>query len=287
MADDELANLLLKIAARDHGVEVAIDILCMRFHRSDKEPEKYSRSLIAASQHVLSMLNLQVRLEHRGGVDDYNISRVIGVCFRGTDGQPAAFVFCQRLKASLDQCHAYVTDFAETLKALAHLQPAAFLDVFFGEDEDERVGARRAFQNDLEGLVNPLDQISGENVLLWCEQDPGQRYARMTGSIRTFVSAGDEKKLTLNPLIILFLERAPDVAAVLERLWDAYHPRAWSGSLANLLQLRAGTVPALFDYANSEIAAWARSKHTYLQEAIRAERIREDESHRERNERFE
>src|SRR5205814_3215769 len=52
--DDELAGLLKKMLLKEKGVDVAIEILRMRFHGRNKESPKISDTLIVVTRNVLT-----------------------------------------------------------------------------------------------------------------------------------------------------------------------------------------------------------------------------------------
>ena len=63
ISDDDLAGLLKKILLKEGGVNVALDILQMRFHGKEKETSKYSDDLIAVAQDVMTGIFLRERTE--------------------------------------------------------------------------------------------------------------------------------------------------------------------------------------------------------------------------------
>jgi hypothetical protein len=285
ISDAELAGLLKKILSKEDGLGVTIEILQMRFHgRNDKSP-KVSNSLIAVAQDVLLTYSFDKKLRSHGNRDD-DLAEMARISLSGKDGIPVATQVAQKLANAIMAQRVYAFDYPRLLDSLAQVQPIVFLDVFIRDNTDNNQ-RNSMFSYDLVRRGSPLNQIPDEKLLSWCENDPDVRYPLIAPVIQAFTKSSETGKLAWKPVVHTIFERAPDLDAILEHLARAIWPTSWSGSLADILRDRAVLFEELYEHDNGKIRAWAKAQYSHLQESIRKEREREDQRHRERNERFE
>ena len=159
--------------------------------------------------------------------------------------------------------------------------------MFLEGDDVEDYQRRRMFIDDFERNENPLSQISDDELLSWYEKDPSSRYPLVASAMKAFKKSGETGKYEWKPFVYTVFDKAPVLEDVLEHLADALRPMSWSGSLADILQRRIVLYQSLYEHDNEEVVAWAKSRHTKLQEEIRKEREREDQQDSGRNESFE
>ena len=284
--DDDLAVLLRKILSRDEGIGVVIDILKMRFHKSKEESPEYSGMLIAVARDVLSMYSFP---DNRGrdNSPDYDLLQIARICLKGQEGTDTAKETCQHLVEAISENRIYAYDYPRLLNLIANTQPIVFLDVFLGDEGIKDYQRRWLFDDDFERHTNPLNQISDNDLISWCDNDPEDRYPIIASAIQAFSESEKTSKLEWKPIVYSIFEKAPDLRVVLERFANDIRPRGWSGSLADILQKRSNLFHSLYQHDNSEIRAWARSRYSALQETIKRERELEEHGNRARNESFE
>jgi hypothetical protein len=286
ISDDALAELLRKIAAKNDGIAVSIEILYMRFRRPNSDPAEYSEDLISTGRDLLSNYKFPDERRRDYNSDDY-LSRITEKCLKGEVAAAAATSLTQNLADAIAENRISYFYYPRLLNSLSRLQPISFLNVFLGGNSIECYHRSRMFSNDFEMHENPLDAISDEVIISWCDEDPGHRYPVIAGTIQGFNESVDPDELEWKPVVYSILERAPDLNSVLEEIGSTIWPTSWSGSLSEILQRRSVLLRKLFQHDNIEITAWARKMHTVLQESITKEREREDSRGRERDERFE
>jgi hypothetical protein len=134
---------------------------------------------------------------------------------------------------------------------------------------------------------NPLNQISDDDLISWCDNEPKDRYPLIASAIQAFSESAETSGLAWKRIVYSIFEKAPDLNVVLNHLANSIWPTSWSGSRADVLQKRSVLFQSLYQHANVEISAWARSQYSVLQEAIKKERQWEEHNDRERNESFE
>lgn len=286
IGDDDLAELLKKILSKEEGIGVVIEILTMRFHRPKEEFLEYSRSLIAVARDVLSMYSFP---DERGKHNnlDYDMTQIARICLNGHEGINSATEICQHLAEAIIDDRIYAFDYPGLLNSLARTQPFVFLDVFLGNDGIKDYQRRRMFSDAFEKRDNPLNQISDDDLISWCENEPENRYPLIASAIQAFSESAETSGLAWKPIVYSIFEKAPDLGGVLKHLADAISPTSWSGSLADILQKRSVLFQSLYQHDNAEIRAWARGQYSALQETIKRGREWEERHNRERNESFE
>lgn len=286
ISDDDLADLLKEILSKEEGIEVVIEILTMRFHGPKKEFTEYSRKILAIAREALSIYPFPDKGERHNNLD-HSLAQIAHICLNGKEGICAATQICQHLAdASADYCM-YAFHYPDLLKRIAITQPFVFLDVFLGNDNIKDYNRRRMFRNDLERSKNPLNQISGDDLISWCDNDPKNRYPIITSAIQAFSEPPEINGFEWKPIVYSIFEKSPDLDVVLEQLSDMIRPTAWSGSRADILQKRSVLFQSLFQHDNAKIRAWARGKYAALQETIKREREWEESHNHRRNESFE
>lgn len=286
ISDDDLAKLLLHILSKQGGLAVAVKILNLRFH-GNADARQHSSNLIDASREVLSLYPFP---NERGRRDnqDYELNQIASVVIIGKGGSSAALKLCENIIDAVVKNKIYSFDYPELFNTIARLQPRVFLDQFIGNEKVENYHRKRIFENGIdERHDNPLKQISEEELVSWCDEDPVRRYPLAASVVQAFSKAGEPEQYEWKPVVHSLLEKAPNVGEVLESIAGFLYPSSWSGSLADALQRRAVLLEKLFAHENTEIGAWARSQYRTLQEAIKGERECEESRNRDRNESFE
>lgn len=284
--DDDLAELLAKILNKDNGVDVATEILQMRFHRSNEDPGKYSNALTTVAGKTLSIYRFDQKQRH-GGSKDYALASIAAISLRSAGGAGAARTLAKNLADAIVAHQAYSFDYTILLNTVAELQPKIFLDEFLGREDMEKYQRQRLFSDDLEGRENPMRQIPDDIVISWCEGEPSSRYSNVMLAVEVFRESSKTDKLEWRPIVEVILKRAQDLETVLDQLGRTLRPSSWSGSLAEILEHRSVLLRDLCEHDNAEVASWARRQYARFQEGIVKEREMEGRRDRDRNESFE
>ncbi len=285
ISDDGLADLLGKILSKEGGISVAIEILKMRFHGS-REESAYSLSLLAVARDVLSIYPFPDGRNRNNNLD-YDLAQIANICLNGDEGKNAAAAICRHLVEAITDNRVYAFDHPDLLNSLARAQPLVFLDVFLGNNGIGNYQRRRMFSDDFERRNNPINQISDNDLIFWCNSDPKNRFPLIASAIQAFSVSTETGELAWKPIVNSIFEKAPDLAAILECFADAIRPTSWDDSLAEILQKRSVLFQCLFQHDNEEIRAWARRQYQALQEAIKREQESEARQDREMNQSFE
>jgi hypothetical protein len=126
----------------------------------------------------------------------------------------------------------------DLLQGLLKVQPHAVLDeLFSGSDKDQR-GVIRAIESMTRSRKNPLDAVSDEEVLSWCNEQPKTRFRLIAQVCRLFGAAKESEPEQWQPLAAKLIHQAPDGVSIVEIVGRRVRPSSWTGSLARSLESR-------------------------------------------------
>jgi hypothetical protein len=284
--DKELSKLLQKILSKNRGVDIVLKILGMRLHKRGGEPLENSEHLSGVAKALLSSYNFdEVQREQFGF--DYLLPQLASKFLKGKNCVDAARKLCKNLARARNSHLVRPGGYSKLLSILAQNFPQIFLDTFMESPASEFNLVRRFFRREIEEGENPLNKISDNKLLSWCELNSPKRYSSVIRAIDVFRHSETKGHLEWEPIVYSILERAPDLSAILEILADSIQPSSYSGSLAEILARRAVLFQEFCEHENPKIKTWARTQHSLLQESIRKAREGEEHEARKRNESFE
>jgi len=288
ISDDQLVALLRKILTKEGGVDVAIEILNMRFHGKDRETTGEDPAIMQIARETLLIWTQTVNEHDRITREyDYKLSSMANRCLNTPASRKEALaIMCGFVEAN-KQKRLYSFAYPSLIASFARTQPDIFLDEFLVSLDDDRYEQRWIFTTDPDEDKNPLEAIDEDVILSWCQADPGVRYPILASSINPLQNATTNEGLQVRPIVYSMIDNAPDVEVVLDRLAERIWPMSWSGSRADVLARRGVLFQELFTHDNSIVRTWARAQHAKLQHAVQAERDSEDREYRQRHERFE
>lgn len=286
IGDDDLANLMRRILSKEEGISIVIEILGMRFHKSEKESHLHSDALLTVARTVLSSFSFP-RNEKQYPSLDYKLALIANVCLLGPEGIKTAEEICLHLSDAINNYRIYPNEYSMLLSSLACTQPIVFLNVFIRGDEKHNFRQIGMFSDASSSPGNPLNNISEDHLVSWCEFSPSIRYPLIISAIPVFSETSNSGELTWSPFIFTMFEKAPDLDIILERLADAIMPEVWSGSRANLLQKRSNLLKTLQLHENTKIRSWAIYQHSNLEATIQKLRKFEMQERSESDESFE
>jgi len=285
--NDGLEKILRKILAKEGGVSVVLGILSMRIVTGEKETEGlHSEGIIDVARTALCMHPFDSGKDQDEN-GDHNLAEIAKVCFRNSDGKPAAEVVCARIADAVAQNQIYSFHYPALFNAIAEAQPIAFLDAFLGGSSISAHQRRRVFSDSLGLGKNPLRCISDNTLLLWCETDPVHRYPALLSVVQVISNAAPPEEPDWLPIVYSILERTSDLKAALDSLGDSVRLTTWRNSRTEVLERSAAVFKRLYDHDSTEVRSWAKTQHDRLREFAVTERERVSDQSRYRNETFE
>jgi hypothetical protein len=255
--DDDLAGLLKNILSKDDGFSVAIDILKMRFFGERNKSHEYSEKLLEVGRDILSMYQFSKRYGKSQG-HDYELAQIANVCLAGDGGVHAAKKICKNYIQNIIDDLIYIHHYSQLFDTIAITQPFVLLDEFLGNSKVLDYMRRGIFDVANDRKDNPLNFISDDDIISWCETDPQNRYPLISKSIQCFKKSDENDEFELRPIVNSILENAPELGVVLDNLTVSFKPSSWSGSRAEIMQKRSDVLKKLFDHENEEVRALAK-----------------------------
>lgn len=290
--DSEFANLLSAINALEKGYLSTIKLLRVRFsNAADKD--------YRPSEDIRAMARATIRkfvAEHQSAVQrapEYELDEILtlglGAAAPADEVQEIIEIVCE----GIETCRLYAFDITHVIAALVKNHPEILLQAVFERGEEgqhiasllfrERVGSENASLNEA-----PLDR-----VMAWCGDDQ-ERIQKVAGIVHSYTACGlaessedHPKRMVLSDHIKSLFAAATDKHAMIETIFEDINPSSWSGSRANIMEIRSRAFEELLDDPDAEVQAWVRTKLAILKQAIHTERGREAAEHNRREQRFE
>lgn len=281
LTGSDLKDLLVLIADKQDGFDVALEILSMHLYLDQSAKREHDPVLLEAGRELMH----RVKFKKGRDRDDYNLATLARACLRGGEGGPVASTVAKRLKRAVEHYESYAFQNDQLLKSLLDVQPTAVLDALFAHDGDS--GAIELFDHLGSHRPNPADAITCDTLIDWCRSGPETRYSLMASIVAFARSAGESGPRVWSEQAKALLANAPDPRAVLTIFVERFKPMSWSGSRAAIVEANSH----LLDLLDVEIEIQLRSyimdvRNHLLLEASR-QRQYEKEYDQQKDERFE
>ncbi len=279
----DLKDLLLLIADKTDGFEVAVEVLHMQFHSDHSAQRSHEPAVLEAGQKLLQ----GVRFKESNHRSDYHLASVVRACLTDKGAGPIAAEVARRLRRAVARYETQASNNDNLLKALLSAQPTAVLDALFkGDDGDQRSGIK-IFGYLREHRSNPADVLLCEDLVAWCNRDREHRYA-LAAAFVTFARRAEESgPLVWSEQASALLINAPDPRCVLAVFVERFRPNSWSGSRAALMEANTNLLNILEFDATSELILFVAETKDRLTREIAIERQLETKRDQARDERFE
>lgn len=281
--DNALCELLRLISSQPEGIVIAVDIFRMRLHGFTENAE-ISDSLISVGQELL--LNHPFSREINKGHLDYNLAKIIKVCFAGESSKQNAGKLCSILIDAFENNDIYPWHCSNILESLAIVQPMMFLDAFLREDiANSRI--YDVFASGVRSRPNPMTFINDNLIIAWCDVNPIIRYPIVAKVITHYQKSVEGNTLEWTSVALRLLLNSPNPLLILNEFKSVFRPNSWSGSLSETMQKRLCLISELKKHSNLSISGWACIEERELEEEIRSRRKNELKQESNLNERFE
>lgn len=283
--DDDLAGLLEEILQKENGYFPAAEILKMRFHQK-KDPSLHSSKLLSVARATLAACDFS---GGRRGHDlmDYDLGEIATVCLSEKGHAKEVKEICDNLYEAIVANRVYGSSLKKYMATLSEKQPLIFLESFLGNKEVSDFKRSRIFSSNFERGENPLNRISDQTLIDWCDEDPESRYPLIADALQPFEKCSETGNMVWRKVVYSLLEKAPDLKSILDNLTGSIRPGGWSGSLADILQTRLTLFEELKDHPNEEVRSWSKGQLSSLRREIEDIREWEDKRNRDINESFE
>lgn len=290
--DEELAGLLTEINKLDRGYTSTIRIMSMRLHEKEKNAYTPSTKLCTVARAAILRL-VSAHREELSQARLHRINSVLEEAFNTSAPESEVKEVIDLLCAGIRDYRLYALDLTEVITVLVSKYPEWLLDAMFDGSEKEETLAFLLFRDRMFREGGTLNDAPLDRVLAWCGNDQ-ERITKVAKSVRVYSAHGANDALDENPKRVVLSTHikslftvAQDKLAMIEVIFKNSRPGSWSGSLADILEVRAKAFAELLEHPAPEIQALVRTKLTLFEQRIRDEREREAAEHNEREQRFE
>lgn len=292
ISDSDLAALLTEINALDRGYLSTIQILSMRLFVNERHEYTPSDELRTVAREAIRRL-LSVHRDESKQVQLHQMDRVLEEAFSPSAPESEIREIIGLLCEGIGTYRLYAFELTPVVTALIKKYPELLLDAVFDDNENERALAFLLFKERASREEPTLNDAPLDRVLAWCGNDQ-ERITKVAEAVHAYCTSGpndasDEnpKRMVLSEHIKSLLKAATDKLAIVETIFKGIRPGSWSGSLADIFEIRSKAFAELLDYPDSDVQVFVRTKLSQLEQRIRRERESEAAEHNEREQRFE
>jgi hypothetical protein len=290
--DGELSELLAILNRLDNGLYTTLDILERRFWVGKGSTYVPSEELLSvgreAIRNLLSGEREQVELSRIRGT-----KRIVDQCLSASAPEQEIREIVKLLCDGVDAFRFYSFDLDFIITTLTSNFPEIVLsEVFTGGDRERRL-IHHLFRDRLSRSSPSLNSAPVDRLIAWC-QDDQNRIARVATAVCAYSAAEASdvplehpKRVVLSEPIKAFLEAAVDKQDIVNTMFSGIQPMSWSGSRADIMEIRARAFAELLEHPLPEVRDLATKKFEQVERAVRLEREREAQEHGRREQRFE
>ena len=286
--ETDVQDLMLKMLDKPDGARIVVEGLAKRLHTSNVDKSIPISGLKRFGLRATVALLRHVANYHDGSLAYYDLSVVLASCldeaeFPGeTDEIFDLYLKC--LKTWGGQVHGI----EEAVIVLAEKATFRFLDtVFFGPgiEDAHRYGVFHGIFDE----KNPLSGVCVERLLAWCRRGNFQeRLVMISEAICPFEKGPGSDGVALSQKAHAIIDAAQDASKVLRNFgFSVRHSGGAEWSLANIIAKRRQAFETLLKHGRPDIRAAAETQIAEIKRREEQERRYEQESDRQREQRFE
>ncbi|WMY76431.1 hypothetical protein RHD99_11110 [Buttiauxella selenatireducens] len=274
------------LLSKPNGEDVVLEALSMRLPDKEEAVDTLGHDLRLVGLRA-AILKFQRDDNDSGNGTDYNMARVVSCVLRFDGHETEKLEWLNTIFSIVDKHYGNIYSFENSIGITAALMPEEFLNrIFEGTAEQQR---RRLNFIRYDGLSeSPLVKIDIGVLIAWCRARTDPRvWASVATGICLWSEDSGQDVITLLDEALMFLEVSPEPRAVLESFAERVTPSSWSGSQANVMQLRANAIGKLVKHKRADIAEVARAVYEKLIYCVELEKEREQREDEEREQRYE
>ena len=292
ICDDDLSELLGAINDLEGGIFVTIKILSMRFFTEKNSNYSPSNDLKLIGRLAISKL-LSMHRDEISRRQSHGMDRVIEECCSEPATEKEIRNIVSLLCDGIETYRLYGFELENIIAHLVKTYPEYVLDRVFIDSENSENLVYLLFKDSLNRSRSALNLAPIERMLDWCNgnQDKIQKVA---GAVSAYTSIDKKSQYLENPKevalsrhITSLLDAAEDKVAIVETIFSRTFPSGWSGSLADILEVRAKAFAELSNNDSPEVQEIVKAKLSLLNKSIRENRDHESDEYNQREQRFE
>ncbi|GAA0527541.1 hypothetical protein [Pigmentiphaga daeguensis] len=290
--DSELSELLAVLNGRDDGIYTTLDILEMRFFGGKDSSYVPNEELLSVGRGAIHKL-LSGEREQTNLRCVRRTERVVSQCLSASAPEQEIKEIVKLLCDGVDAFCFYSSDLDVIITTLTSNFPEIVLsEVFTGGDRERRL-IHHLFKDRLSRSSPSLNSAPVARLVAWCQGDQ-DRIARVATAVCAYsvADASDvplehPKRVVLSEPIKALLGAAADKQGIVNTIFLGIQPMSWSGSRADIMEIRARAFAALLEHPLPEVRDLAAMKLERVEQIVRQEREREAAKQSRREQRFE
>ena len=264
----DLKELVITIAAKPDGFNVALEMLGMRLYSDDRKKQGHAFEILDAGRELLR----QLRFTKKTNREDHRLEIISKACLVGEEGAEVARRICRKLKASVAKYETYSFNNSGLLQGLLTAQPAPISDALCSGDTAEIKQGIRILEDGSRHSKNLLDVVPEGDLLDWCDKEPNSRYAIVAAGITWSLAEEETGARRWTNIALAVLKKAPDRVAVLKEFVRRFRLMSWSGSRATILATNVKLLDELGGYFDPTFIEFIAREKVLLNKEIEAER---------------
>jgi hypothetical protein len=138
LSGNDFKTLVLKIAAKPDGFDVALEILIGRIHSPNGQLPPPELAIIETGRTLLTQIQFTKNNNHT----DYSIGEIIKSCLQGNEGIQIVEAICRKLKLAMSKYEVDVFTQQYLLDALFSVHPVATLEGLLGDMAQREIGVQ-------------------------------------------------------------------------------------------------------------------------------------------------
>jgi len=282
----DFRDLVLAIARKPGGSPVALEIISMRLHSFTAEKSPPSPETIEAGRALLSSYVFAPRTSHADR-HDYELGIIVRACLAGSEGAPVAQSLCRNLICAIARRDAHSSDHDDLVEGLSVVQPTVMLDELFAGSDADRKRSVRMIHDMMRSRKHPLNVVSDDIILAWCDADPKARYPFAAALVMRFKRPNHDAPHEWATVTAKLLQKAPKPLLVFNEIVRRLRPGSFSGSFATKLESRLKLLDKLNVGQDPVLLAAFATARVELKAKMDAERRAETEEAKARSGKFE
>ncbi len=293
ISDEMLFELLSILIELDGGLISVVQILEMRFFIDHDSSYIPSDSLLAFGRQVFLRM-LAMHRDEIGQISSHGLKRIAKYCLSISAPLAEISKMVSLICDGVTNYRLYSFEITDITSVLIKNFPELFLSGVFRGDENDDVLAYMIFRDRGYGVkTSSLNKVPIERLIDWCNADQN-KLKQLGGVVSIYLAVEPEDGLIENPRrvelsshIKTILDAAEDKTQIVDIIYARARPSGWSGSLADILEVRAHAFSELLHHSALEVRECAKAKLALMEQSIRHNRARESEEHNRWEQRFE
>jgi hypothetical protein len=293
ISDSDLVEILSALNELEEGIFSTLQILDMRFFIDKDSDYVPSETLkFVGREAIRKLLSMQINGINRNRFR--GLDRVIAECLSDSAPDNEIGEIVRLLCESIESFRLYSFELEEIIAALIENFIELVLNsVFIGDDKEARL-VHLLFKDRVSNRGPSLNLAPVDRLVRWCNGNQ-DRIQKVSAAVSSYTAVDKENKPFDNPKQVMLsdhitalLEVAENKIDIVEKIFAGAWPHSgWTGSLAEILEVRSKAFADLLNHHSGEVREFAKIKLTLIEKSIRKNREKEAEENNRREQRFE